>query len=212
MNKIEKKNILIGITGGMGSGKSVISDYLSGLGENVIYSDETAREVVVPGQKGYEEVRRAFGDEFFSPDGFLDRKKLARYVFGNKDRLEKLNGILHPLILDRIFRETERFNGRVFIEVPLLIQSGMHKKMDFVWLVVSDKSKRVKRIKERDGLEETLIEQRMENQMSDEEMKAYTDEIIDNSGNIRDLYKKIDSLLKKPEYGAPKKPNVFSGQ
>ncbi len=209
MNKNIKSNILIGITGGIGSGKSVISDYLSGLGENVIYSDETAREVVLPGQKGNEEVRREFGNEFFFPDGMLDRKKLAGHVFENKEKLEKLNAILHPIILDRILSETESLSGRVFIEVPLLIQSGMHKKVDYVWLVVADKDTRIKRVKRRDGLDETLIEQRIEKQMSDGEMAKYADEIIENSGDVRDLYGKIDALLKKPEYGVPKKSRDF---
>jgi dephospho-CoA kinase len=209
MNKNIKNNILIGITGGIGSGKSAVSDYLSGLGENVIYSDETARKVVMPGQPGYEGVRRGFGDEFFTAGGLLDRKKLARYVFGNKEKLEKLNGILHPIILDQIYRETERLKGRVFIEVPLLIKSGMHEKMDFVWLVTADEDTRIMRVKSRDGLDETLIKQRMDNQMSDGEMAAFADEIIDNGGNVQDLYKKIDSLLRKPEYGAPKKSKDF---
>lgn len=204
MNKKEKNNILIGITGGMGSGKSVISDYLSGLGENVIYADEIAREVVLPGQTGYEGVRREFGDEYFSSDGLLDRKKLAQYVFSDKESVERLNAILHPIILDRIYSETEKLSGRVFIEVPLLIQSGMHKKMDYVWLVVADKATRVKRVKARDGLDETLIGQRMDNQMSDEEMAAYADEIIDNSGNVQNLYRKINTLLKESKYATPK--------
>ncbi len=205
MNKNVKSNILIGITGGIGSGKTVISDYLSGLGENVIYSDETARAAVMPGKKGYERIKKEFGDEFFQAEGLLDRKKLAAYVFDKKDRLEKLNAILHPIILDMIYKEAESLRGRVFIEVPLLIQSGMHKKMDLVWVVIADRDTRKKRIKIRDGLGDTLIEQRMKAQMSDEDMAAYADEIIENSGNVQELYGKIDALLKKPEYGVPGK-------
>lgn len=204
MNKDVKESILIGITGGIGSGKSVISDYLSGLGEYVISADEVAREVIMPGGTGYEKLRLGFGDSYFSADGSLDRKKLAGYVFGNKEKLAKLNNILHPIILDSIFSKAEELSGRVFIEAPLLIQSGMHERVDYVWLVTAGRDKRLKRVKIRDGIEETLINQRMDNQMSDNEMAAYADEIVDNDGGVQSLYRKIDALLRKPEYEAPK--------
>lgn len=200
MNKRNINNILIGITGGIGSGKTVVSDYLSSLGEHVIFADVTAREVVLPGQPGNEEVRRVFGNKFFLADGSLDRKALAEYVFCNKEKLEQLNGILHPIILDRIYSQADRLKGRVFIEVPLLIQSGMNNNMDFVWLVVANRETRIKRVMVRDGLDEKLIIQRLENQMSDEDMALYADEIIENNGNAEDVYKKIDQLLKRPEY------------
>jgi dephospho-CoA kinase len=195
-----KNNILIGITGGIGSGKSAVSDYLSGLGEYVIYSDEVAREVVLPGTPGNEALRREFGDCYFNTDGTLDRKKLARHVFGSKSGLEKLNSILHPLITDRIFSEAGTLEGRVFIEVPLLIQSGMHSRMDYVWLVTADREARIRRVMKRDEVDAAHVEQRMNNQLSDAEMAVFADEIIDNSGSPECLCGKIDELLKKAEY------------
>lgn len=195
-----KNNILIGITGGIGSGKTAVSDYLSGLGEYVIYSDEVAREVVLPGTAGNDMLRREFGDGYFHKDGTLDRKKLAESVFADKQSLEKLDGILHPLITERIFSEAEALPGRVFIEVPLLIQSGMHKSMDYVWLVTADKETRLERVMKRDKLGAAKVEQRMNSQLSDEEMAVFADEIIDNSSSPEHLRRCIDRLLKKAEY------------
>ncbi len=200
MSEAMKSNILIGITGGIGSGKSTVSDYLSGLGEYVIYSDEAAREIVLPGTRGSELIRREFGGEYFHEDGTLDRKRLSECVFGDKSKLEKLNGILHPLIIERIFCEAEALKGRVFIEVPLLIQSGMHKRMDYVWLVTADKETRLKRVMKRDSMGARYVEQRIQSQLSDEEMAVYADEVIDNSASPEDLRRHIDILLKKSEY------------
>jgi dephospho-CoA kinase len=195
-----KNNILIGITGGIGSGKSTVSDYLSGLGEYVIYSDEVAREIVLPGTTGNKMLRREFGEEYFNADGTLNRKKLAEQVFTNKGKLRRLNSILHPLIIDSIFDRAETLKGRVFIEVPLLIQSGMHKSMDYVWLVTADRETRTERVMKRDKLGAAHIEQRMKTQLSDEEMAVYADEIIDNSGSPEHLRNIVDELLKKEEY------------
>lgn len=200
MRKAMKDNILIGITGGIGSGKSTVSDYLSGLGEHVIYSDEVARQVVLPGTRGNELIRQEFGGEYFHVDGTLDRKKLSEHVFSDKEKLEKLNSILHPLIIEKIFREAETLKGRVFIEVPLLIESGMHKKMDYVWLVTADKKTRIERVKKRDNLSARDVEQRIQSQLSDEEMAAYADEVIDNSASPEELRRRIGMLLKKAEY------------
>ncbi len=195
-----KKSILIGITGGIGSGKSMVAGYLSRLGEHVISADETAREAVLPGERGSELIRKEFGDSFFKENGTLDRKMLASFVFGDAQKLKRLNAILHPLILERIYAEAENASGRVFIEVPLLIQSGMHDSMDFVWLVVADENERISRVTQRDTTDRAAVMRRIRNQMSDEEMAAYADEVIVNSASPQELYRKVDELLKKPEY------------
>ncbi|MGI5849835.1 MAG: dephospho-CoA kinase [Christensenellales bacterium] len=195
-----KKNIIIGITGGIGSGKSFVSKYLENLGEHVIYADEVSRQIVRPGERGNDAIRKVFGDKFFLKDNTLHRSKLAEHVFSSPDRLALLNSMLHPLISERIFSEAEKIIGRVFIEVPLLVQTGMHKQTDFVWLVIADVETRIKRVVVRDELSYSEVMRRMQSQMSDEEMIPYADEVIDNSGQDETLYQRLDILLKKPEY------------
>jgi dephospho-CoA kinase len=192
--------LTIGITGGIGSGKSIIREYLRSIGENVICADAVSREVVKPGKAGNSEIKRIFGDKFFNESGELDRKRLAEFVFSDKKKLEKLNSVLHPVIVQEIFRLAQQIKGRIFIEAPLLIQSGMQDKVDFVWLVISDTETRIKRVSGRDALSLEQVKQRIENQMSDSEMLKYADEVIENNGTAEELYGKIDYILAKPEY------------
>ncbi len=195
-----RNNILIGLTGGIGSGKSTVSDYLSSLGENVICADAVSRQVTEPEQAGAKAIRREFGDGMFLADGTLDRQRLADSVFSDKKKLERLNGILHPIIIDNMFLEASKKSGRVFLDAALLIQTGMHKKTDYVWLVTADIKARIERVIQRDGLEYSKIRKRMENQLPDKDMVCFTDEIIQNNGSIPDLYSKVDELLKKSRY------------
>ena len=193
-------SIVIGITGGIGSGKSAVSNYLIKRGEHVICADKAARQVVRQGEKGSIAIRNAFGDEFFYNNGALKRKKLAEHVFSDKEKLNALNALLHPLINEYIWGEADIYKGRVFIDAALLIQTGMHKKVDYVWLVTADIQKRIERVMIRDGLNHIEVKKRIDNQMSDQEMMKYADEIIDNSDGIDGLQKKIEGLLNTSKY------------
>ena len=193
-------DVIIGITGGIGAGKSAVSNYLKKIGEHVICADQVSRQVVKHGEKGSEAIRRAFGDAFFFEDHTLNRRKLAQHVFGSPGRLTQLNEILHPIITNYIFSEAEKIEGRVFVDAALLIQTGMHKKTDYVWLVIADRELRISRVMARDGLSKDEVEKRIESQMSDRDMRAFADEVIENNGSIRDLHKEIDALLQKPQY------------
>ena len=193
-------NLKIGITGGIGSGKSEISRYLMSMGEHVICADEVARLVVQPGEQGNHAIRCTFGEQYFLEDDTLDRKMLAKHVFSDQSNLALLNNILHPVIVEYILTQADSLSGRVFIDAPLLIQTGLHKETDFVWLVIADMKVRVKRVMMRDGISESDVKQRIASQMSDQEMAEFADEIIDNSGSIENLHQKIDSLLDQPVY------------
>lgn len=186
----------IGITGGIGSGKSAVSAYLRSIGETVLCADEAARQVVEPGQKGYAAIRKAFGDGFLRSDGSLNRKALAREVFANGEKRKQLEAILHPLIIARIDGQAKGA-VRVFIDAALLIQTGMYKKVDAVWLVTADLKTRVQRVMQRDTTDESDVLRRIDSQPSDEWMIQYADEIINNDGNFVDLHKQIDELLKQ---------------
>jgi dephospho-CoA kinase len=188
----------IGITGGIGSGKSEVTRYLRSLGEYVICADEVSKQIVEPGEEGSRALRQAFGDSFFLENGKLDRKKLAAEVFNNNERLKLLNDTLHPLILKRINSLAKSHNGRVFIDAALLIQTDINKTVDRIWLVVADTHTRVMRVMKRDGLTAKEVERRIKSQLSDEDMTPYADEIIDNSGSIDALHRRIDELIKQP--------------
>lgn len=186
----------IGITGGIGSGKSVISNYLKKLGETVICADEVAHELTKPGEEGEKILRRVFNSSF-KEDGALDRKALAALVFADREKRMLLNKALHPLIISRIMNKAKEAQGRVFIDAALLIQTGMHTMMDFVWLVTAKRQTRIKRIMQRDSLDRKSALLRLKAQQSDGTLKRYADEIITNDGSIKELEQKIDGLLEK---------------
>ncbi len=187
---------LIGITGGIGAGKSVVTGYLRHLGYTVVCADEVSRKITMQGQPGYGVLKKWLGDAFFHEDGKLNRKQLADYVFGDAARTQQLNDLLHPLIVRRVFELADEAAGRcVFVDAALLIQAGMHKKTDRVWVVIADKDIRLRRVSHRDGCSENDVVRRMTRQMSDDEMSAYADAVIDNSGTIDALHTKVDELL-----------------
>lgn len=194
------KRILIGITGGIGSGKSEISAYLKQLGEQVICADEVAREIVQPGETGYEAVRSNFGEEFLLPDGTLDRKKLARRVFEYPEDLERLNSLLHPLILNHIWDKVSSMSGRIFIDAALLIETGMQNHMDYVWVVTADLETRIRRVMKRNSVARVAVENRIMNQMDDAQRLKFASEIIDNKSSLSELHKNIDRLLNMGKY------------
>ena len=192
--------MIIGITGGIGSGKSEVTNYLREKGENVICADEVARQVVEPGKKGAEALRRLFGDSFFDDSGTLNRKKLADHVFENSELTAKLNDILHPIIIESIFSYARGCTGRVFIDAALLIQSGMHMNVDYVWLVTADEEKRIERVIDRDSTDRQSVLLRMNNQLRNSNMIPFSSEVIENNRSISQLHEKIDELLQKQIY------------
>ncbi len=194
------RHLLIGITGGIGSGKSAVTATLRQRGEHVICADEVSREVVQPGFPGAEAIRAEFGGEFFLPDGTLDRAKLAKHIFNDQESVKRLNAILHPLIIGAIWERAASIEGRVFIDAPLLIETGMHEKTDYVWVITADKETRIARVMARDSAERDAVEKRMRNQMDDAQRISVADEVIDNSGSLTDLRAQIDRLLQKEEY------------
>ena len=192
--------LLIGITGGIGAGKSAVTDYLRAQGEIVICADETAKAVVEPGQPGNLALREFYGDGFFLPGGKLDRKKLAAYVFGRPDRVVQLNDLLHPIIISTMYEQAEQYNSRVFLDAALLIQTGMNETVDYVWLVVAGMETRIQRVMKRDSASREEVLRRIQSQMSDNEMKPYADEVIENNNTLEELHQTVSDILKKSNY------------
>lgn len=190
---------LIGLTGGIASGKSLVSRQLQELGAMVIDADQIAREVVQPGRPGWELIVREFGRSFIDRDGGLDRKALGRLVFHNPQALEKLNRITHPLILAEIDRRLQAYRsgpeGIAVLDAPLLLETGLDRFVDEVWVVLVDHQTQVKRLMERDWLTEQEAGQRIRLQIPLEEKASRADRVIDNRGLPEETERQVKKAL-----------------
>ncbi len=186
----------IGITGTIASGKSTVSGILRKLGEKVICADQVARDLTKPGEQGAAVLRSVFGDIYFDEAGHLNRRKLAAVVFRDENKRKMLNEALHPLIISSIMEKPE-MQGRVFVDAALLVQSGMHKMMDAVWLVTADNKTRIQRLMQRDAMDRKAALLRISAQQPDDVLKRYAHEIITNNGSVQELEQKIFQLLKR---------------
>ncbi len=197
---------IIGLTGGIGSGKSTASAYLEQKGCLIIDADKISRKLTEKDSPYLEILKETFGEEFFSEDGELDRKKLGRYVFANPLQKEKLEKIITDAVikitLDRMEElKREDFKGIAILDAPLLFECGMQKYTDENWLVAAEPETIIERVKARDEMNEADIKSRMENQMSLAEKKALADRIIDNSGDREHLYRRLDREIDRLKNG-----------
>lgn len=194
--------IVIGLTGGIGTGKSTVSDYLRKKGCIILDADEISRKMTEAGMPALLIIQNVFGDEVINTDGSLNRHKLGDIVFNDKDKLQKLQQIITTEVVDNINRklsqlQSENCDNIVVIDAPLLFECGMENITDENWLVITDMSIRIKRVKERDNLSEEQIIARINNQMSQEDKEKISDYILDNSGSLQQLYEQIDEKLER---------------
>ena len=194
--------LTIGLTGSIAAGKSTVSAMLRELGAVVIDADTVARQVVEPGTQGCAQVREAFGDAVFFPDGRLNRRALGEVVFADARKREVLNAIIHPLVIDECFKRANEAgradqNCIVVIDAALLIESGMHAHVNAVVLVTADDDIRLRRIIERDGLTVGQAMARMASQMPQSEKRRFADYCIDNSGSADETRSQVKKLYKR---------------
>lgn len=190
---------VIGLTGGMGTGKSQAASILNELGAYIIDADIISREVVKKGTSTLENLSRCFGMEILDNNGDLDRKKLAEIVFNYPEKLEKLNDIVHKevfkLIKQKIKNLKEKeFNGILVLDVPIPTKE-FKKLSDQIWVVDADLDKRISRIKKRSGLSIEEIEKRINAQLSRKEYLGIADKVIANNGTIDELRNTIEKLF-----------------
>ena len=194
---------VIGLTGGIGTGKSEVSRLLDTLGAEVIEADRVGHEAYAPGTPGWREVVEAFGEGVLNADGRIDRKSLGGIVFGDEQAREKLNAIVHPIVrqlLEERIAGLERKGARVVvIEVPLLIeaikqQSRWTRMLDEIWVVTAPVEQVVTRVQARSGLDETAIRSRIGSQATERERIEHADAVIDNSGSLEGLKRKVTNL------------------
>jgi dephospho-CoA kinase len=191
---------IIMLTGGIGSGKSTVSSILKELGAVVIDSDRIGLEVVNKGTSGWQEIVNTFGEEILTPEGTIDRGKLARIVFRNPSALQKLDDIIHPRVDEEVERRLQKNQMEnvkaVFIEMAIMVETCWMPRVNQFWVVKAPKESILERLKER-GVSRSDALARMANQPPVEEKIKQNLVIIDNNGNIADLKAKIEKLWKE---------------
>lgn len=191
---------LIGLTGGIGSGKSTVAKALAGYGYEIVDADQIARDIVKPGQPALAELQEAFGQDIIDDSGELRRFLLAQRAFADPDKTELLNSITHPRINEetqRRFAEARsRGESAVVYDMPLLVDNGLHEDMDLTVVVDVDPETRVHRLVQHRGLDEHDARRRIAAQVSDEERRAAADVIIDNNGPLTAIAPQVEKLVR----------------
>ena len=193
---------VIGITGGIGAGKSTVSGYLASLGYPVFDADEVSRGLTAAGSPVVDELAETFGEEILVRKGVLSREKLAEIVFSDPDKNRKLMQIVTMKVREAgqkwisDYRKKEKYDI-IILDIPLLFETGSEDLCDAVWFITADDKVRRRRVMERDGVTAEQVERRMRSQMPEKEKAERSDEIVDNSRGVEELHRTVDALLKK---------------
>ena len=191
----------VGLTGGIGSGKSTVAQMLGGAGFAVVDADQIARDIMAPGSPVLGEVAAAFGADLIGGDGALDRGELSRRAFATTEDTQRLNAITHPAIRaesERRFAAAEEAGEQAVIyDMPLLVDLGLNQDMDLTVVVDVDKEERIRRLVDTRGLDEADARARMAQQIDDATRLAAADVVIDNNGPLEALEPQVAALIKK---------------
>ena len=187
---------IIGLTGGIASGKSTVSDALRKSGAVIIDADAISRTLLERDGAAYTQVAEAF-PQYVLPEGTIDRRGLGAYVFSHEEGIRRLNAITHPIIVEEVRRRAEQEQNSVIIDAPLLIEVGLDRICDEIWLVTADREIRVERVMRRNGLSRREAEDRINNQLSEEEKRRRAHLVIDNSGSMEALEEQIGTLRER---------------
>ncbi len=198
---------IIGVTGGIGSGKSAVSRTLRDLGTAVVDADVLAKSVTAAGGKAFDELVEYFGKEIVGENGELNRAKLASMAFGDKVKLHALNYITHKHITEKIYDTVEilKNSGKwdiIVIDAPIPVEKGFLDLSDEVWVVSAERETRINRVMERSGLSYGEVSDRIDSQLREDEYLKLADEILHNNGSIEDLEQAVVRLFlqKKQEW------------
>ncbi|MGH1358750.1 MAG: dephospho-CoA kinase [Burkholderiaceae bacterium] len=190
---------LIGLTGGIGSGKSTIADAFVALGAALVDTDAVAHQLTAPGGRAIEPIRAAFGDEVIATDGSLDRPAMRKLAFSDAGSRQKLEAIIHPLIGAECTAQIEQAHrsgaAYILLAVPLLVESGNWlEKVDRVLVIDCDEALQISRVKSRSGLADEQIRAIMDVQASREERRAAAHDVIDNSSDLEAAQAQVRKL------------------
>ena len=193
--------MLIGLTGGIGSGKSIVAGMFKSLGARIIDADRISRDVMVPGSEVYKKVVNVFGEGILKDDQTIDRKKLGDMIFGNPEKIALLNECTHPEIFREIDRRVKEIRQKtpdalIIVDAALLVETGAYKTFDKLVVVYVDEETQLKRLKERDGFTDEEVTKRISSQMPLKEKVKYTDFVIYNDKGLEDTRKQVIDIYK----------------
>jgi len=197
----QNKIYIIGLTGGIATGKSTVSKILKQAGIKVIDADIIAREILEPYKEGWYEVVGYFGNDYVNEDFTIKRNELADRIFNNAEDLVKINSLLHPIIIDKIKEKVKDYEKAgvkiVFIDAPLLFETGIDEDCDEVWLLVCGIDEQIARVMKRDNLTYEQAAKIINNQMSDAEKRVKATKVIDTSDSLEITIRHIKVLLEE---------------
>lgn len=190
---------VIGLTGGIATGKSTVSNYLRTVNIPVIDADLISREIVQPGSPGLGKLVETFGKDLLTSDGHLNRPALAQKIFHNEAMREQVNQLLHPLIYQTMSDQVAQYRTKgeklVVLDIPLLFETNTSDCFDTIWLVYIAETIQLERLMKRDSLNEEAAVARIASQLSIEEKKGLADVIIDNTGSIEETIEQVQAVL-----------------
>ena len=190
---------IIGLTGGIASGKSTVSNWLISQGYPVVDADIAARKVVEPGMPALRKITEAFGNDMLLKDGTLDRKKLGSVIFADEEKRHTLNAIVHPAVREWMEQETDRAfeNGAsiVIMDIPLLFESKLTHMVEETILVYVSEETQLKRLMERDGYSESDALARIQAQMPIDDKRKLADYVVDNNGMISETIEQVKEIM-----------------
>lgn len=193
--------MIIGLTGGISSGKSTVANMIRELGIPIIDADIIAREVVEPNEEAYEKIVRHFGVEILHEDGTIDRKKLGAIIFNDEDERKALNSIVHPAVRKRMNEQKEHYiqegYEHIVLDIPLLFESKLTHLVEKTLLVYVDENVQLQRLMARDKSTEEEALSRIQSQMPLKEKLKLADEYIDNNGTLQETKTQVYDVLKK---------------
>ncbi|MFS4701383.1 dephospho-CoA kinase [Staphylococcus aureus] len=199
---------VIGLTGGIASGKSTVSELLSVFGFKVVDADKAAREAVKKGSKGLAQVREVFGDEAIDENGEMNRRYMGDLVFNHPEKRLELNAIIHPIVQDIMEEEKQEYlkqGYNVIMDIPLLFENELENTVDEVWVVYTSESIQMDRLMQRNNLSLEDAKARVYSQISIDKKSRMADHVIDNLGDKLELKQNLERLLE--EEGYIEKPN-----
>ncbi|HCX9537241.1 TPA: dephospho-CoA kinase [Staphylococcus aureus] len=203
---------VIGLTGGIASGKSTVSELLSVFGFKVVDADKAAREAVKKGSKGLAQVREVFGDEAIDENGEMNRRYMGDLVFNHPEKRLELNAIIHPIVRDIMEEEKQEYlkqGYNVIMDIPLLFENELENTVDEVWVVYTSESIQMDRLMQRNNLSLEDAKARVYSQISIDKKSRMADHVIDNLGDKLELKQNLERLLEEEGYIG--KPNYGEG-
>ncbi|MFC4355938.1 dephospho-CoA kinase [Chryseomicrobium palamuruense] len=191
--------MIVGLTGSIATGKSTVANRLKELGLPIVDADVVARLVVEPGSKTLTAIHKVFGDEALLSDGSMNREGIGRQIFGDKEKRDKLNAIIHPAIRQEMLRQRDEHvaagESIVVMDIPLLFESQLQHFVDRILVVGTSEETQIKRLMKRNDFSHEDALQRIQSQIPVREKMDQADDVLLNEGSVQELYEKVDELV-----------------